>query len=166
MNNRIYLFGGISFSIVIFAIAFYAYSLTRVAMIPTPQTTVEPVPLVTPSIPNIITPEKPEVESMIIITAPASGTTIQSPLSIYGTARGKWYFEGSFPVELQDAEGKIITTGIATSTGEWMTENYVPFTATLSWANTTATSGTLIFKRDNPSGLPENDASISIPVNF
>jgi hypothetical protein len=27
-------------------------------------------------------------------------------------------------------------------------------------------TGSIIFKKDNPSGLPANDDSISIPVNF
>jgi hypothetical protein len=46
-----------------------------------------------------------------------------------------------------------------------MTMEFVPFTAILNFT-TTATSGYLVIAKDNPSGLPENDASLKIPVNF
>lgn len=103
---------------------------------------------------------------MIIVSSPLSNTTVTSPLAIVGSARGNWYFEASFPIELWDANGNMMVQTHGQAQGEWMTENFVPFTSTLTWATTTATSGTLILKRDNPSGLPEHDRSISIPVNF
>jgi hypothetical protein len=79
-----------------------------------------------------------------------------------------WYFEASFPIRLVDAKGNIILQTHAQAQGEWMTENFVPFTSTLTWSSTstTATSGVLIFMRDNPSGLPENDAEVRIPITF
>lgn len=164
MNNRIYLLGGISLVLVISAIAYYAYALSvkPVIRVTSPITETEvaeetlPLAVVTPVL----------VESMIIVTSPTPNVTIKSPMIISGEARGMWYFEGSFPVELRDAEGKTIATSIATTAQEWMTEEFVPFTSTLTWASTTATNGILILKRDNPSGIPENDDSISIPVSF
>lgn len=160
MNNRTYLLGGISFVLVIIAIAYYAYALAVKPVAPVKETTV------TPEIPSPIAPIPAGHKEMIIVTSPTPNTTIKSPIIISGQARGMWYFEASFPIELQDAEGKTIATTIATASEEWMTEEFVPFTSTLTWASTTATHGKLILKRDNPSGLPENDDSISIPVNF
>lgn len=48
-----------------------------------------------------------------------------------------------------------------------MTNNYVPFTAKLTFeAPEGGGAGTLILRKDNPSGLPENDDEIEIPVTF
>jgi hypothetical protein len=78
-------------------------------------------------------------------------------------ARGNWFFEGSFPVELVDDSGDLAQT-IATAKGDWMTDAFVPFEATLQIPKNLAGPATLILKRDNPSGLPDYDRSISIPV--
>jgi hypothetical protein len=103
---------------------------------------------------------------LITVVSPLPNATVGSPLTVSGEARGYWYFEASFPISLLDATGAILATGIATAQGDWMTEEFVPFTATLTWASTTSATGTLKLMRDNPSGLPENDASLLIPVNF
>lgn len=39
---------------------------------------------------------------MIEVTGPANNAQITSPLTLTGRARGPWYFEASFPIELQD----------------------------------------------------------------
>ena len=90
---------------------------------------------------------------------------ITSPLVIEGQAR-LWYFEASFPVELIDGNGKSIALAPATAQGDWMTTAFVPFKLTLTFAKPTTATGTLIFKNDNPSGLPENEKSFTVPVRF
>ena len=103
----------------------------------------------------------------IHIIYPQTDAKITSPLIISGEARGSWYFEGSFPVILTDWDGKIITQGVAQAQGEWMTENFVPFTVSLNFIKPEfGKNGFLILKKDNPSGLLQNDDSIEIPVNF
>jgi hypothetical protein len=102
----------------------------------------------------------------IKITSPKSGDTITSPLIVTGQAKGSWFFEASFPVKLLDANGKVIVQGPAQAQGEWMTSDFVQFKATLSFANPTTSTGTLVLSKDNPSGLPQNDAQIVIPVKF
>ncbi len=50
-----------------------------------------------------------------------------------------------------------------------MTEDFVPFTGTISYdlpADTPYLRGAIIFKKDNPSGLPEHDDAIEIPIQF
>jgi hypothetical protein len=47
-----------------------------------------------------------------------------------------------------------------------MTENYVPFAATVTFTEPATENGFIFLKKDNPSGLPENDASIAIPITF
>lgn len=90
---------------------------------------------------------------------------VSSPLTITGRARGV-YFEGSFPIELVDGNGKTLVQGTAQAQGDWMTSEFVPFTATLTFAKPTTATGTLIFRNDNPSGLPENSIEYRIPVRF
>jgi hypothetical protein len=109
----------------------------------------------------------------IVLTTPLPGSVITSPLEVSGQARGNWFFEASFPVMLTNWDGLIIAEGIATASGDWMTEDFVPFTATLTFvspleatAPTFMERGSLILKRDNPSGLPEFDAALEIPVQF
>ncbi|MEK7614829.1 MAG: Gmad2 immunoglobulin-like domain-containing protein, partial [Patescibacteria group bacterium] len=78
-----------------------------------------------------------------------------------------WYFEASFPVELQDKNGNVIAQGPAQAQGDWMTDAYVPFEATLTFTKPAdGETGTLILRKDNPSGLPEHDDFVKIPVKF
>lgn len=108
-----------------------------------------------------------EKNDLIQINYPRPNQEISSPLEISGTARGSWYFEASFPIILLDFQGNIISQGIATTQSDWMTEDFVPFTATLSFdisASDQGQEGKLILKKDNPSGLAENDDSLQFPV--
>jgi len=107
-----------------------------------------------------------EMAERIRIDSPRPHMTIKSPVVITGEAVGGWYFEASFPVKIVDAEGNTIAEGPAQAQGEWMTPNFVPFEATLSFATPKSTTGTLILHNDNPSGLPENDAELRVPIRF
>lgn len=101
--------------------------------------------------------------SMISLTSPKVGAIVPSQFALMGQARGNWYFEASFPVEVRAVGGSVIATALAQAEDDWMTTELVPFTAVV---NTGAYKGPaiIILKKDNPSGLPENDASVSIPV--
>ena len=104
--------------------------------------------------------------NLIHVTQPQPNAVVTAPLTISGEARGTWYFEASFPVLLIGANGDTLAVKPAQAQGEWMTENFVPFTVTLSFAAPVASTGTLILKKDNPSGLPEHDVELRIPVRF
>jgi len=99
------------------------------------------------------------------IVSPKPGDKLASPLIISGEAKG-WYFEGSFPIELKDANGATLASGVAQAQGDWMNPDFVPFIATLDFAAPTTPTGMLILKKDNPSGLPQYDAQISVSVTF
>ncbi len=101
----------------------------------------------------------------VVVDSPLAGATIKSPLTITGRAKGTWYFEATFPIRLLDSSGNEIATTHADAQGEWMTEDFVPFTATLEFTATPG-SGTLVMQKDNPSGDPVNDKSVSVPVSF
>ncbi len=114
-----------------------------------------------------------EKADLIRVTLPKPNDRIGSPLTITGEARGTWYFEGSFPVILTNWDGLIIAEGHATAQREWMTEKFVPFVATLSFKKPYQTGdpdfmqrGSLILKKDNPSGLPEHDDALEFPIRY
>ena len=90
---------------------------------------------------------------------------ISSPIKIEGKARGYWFFEASFPIQLVDSNGNILATSIATADGDWMTTDFVNFTANLEYEKPTSTNrALLILNKDNPSGDPDKDQSIFITV--
>ncbi len=103
---------------------------------------------------------------LIRIDSPRPNETIRSPLTLRGEARGTWYFEGDFPVVLLDAQGNSILTSFAFAEGVWMTEEFVPFRAELAFEMPPAGPGTLILQKANPSGLPENDDALEVPIIF
>ncbi len=96
---------------------------------------------------------------------PAPNALVTSPLTVRGEARGTWYFEASFPVRLLDSNNQELATVPAQAQGEWMTTDFVPFEANLTFTTSTST-GTLVLEKDNPSGLPENADELRIPVRF
>ena len=110
---------------------------------------------------------------LITVSAPEPMTVVTSPLSLSGEARGYWFFEGDAPVVLTDWDGRIIAESFITAGGDWMTEDKVPFSGELTFTSPYSEGdpdfmrrGTLIFQKDNPSGLPENDDALEIPIRF
>lgn len=113
------------------------------------------------------------VMDLIQVTNLAPGDVIESPLTIEGEARGPWYFEATFPIVLTDWDGRIIAEGYAEAEGNWMTEEFVPFSATIEFASPYADGdpdfmkrGSLILQKANASGLPEHDAAYEMTVYF
>ena len=107
-----------------------------------------------------------DVSELIRVSAPLPEDVMVSPLTVTGEARGFWFFEASFPVKLLDENGKQIAIGIAEAQKEWMTESFVPFKAELQFISPETERGTLVLERDNPSGLPEHDRALGIPIRF
>jgi hypothetical protein len=100
------------------------------------------------------------------VNLPQPGAMVKNPLIIDGEARGNWYFEASFPVVLEDSNGKILGQTIATALGDWMTAEFVPFNAKLDFKTSTTTYGVIVLKKDNPSGLPANDEEARMPIRL
>lgn len=107
--------------------------------------------------------EKP---NLIRVSSPLPNAAVSSPLAVTGEARGFWFFEASFPVRLYDGNGREIGLAIAQAQGEWMTTEFVPFRAELSFDAPATERGTLVLEKDNPSGLPEHADELRIPVRF
>ena|SRR3989344_1981033 len=122
-------------------------------------------PLITP-LPSLVPTPIPGLSDLIRLEEPVSGQMIKSPLTLKGEARGYWYFEASFPAKVLDGNGVELGIIPVQASGEWMTEDFVPFTAVLKFKKPLTSDGVLVLQKDNPSGLPEHDAELRIPVSF
>lgn len=115
-----------------------------------------------------IAPGEPNGQETVSITIkkPVAGSTVGKTIEISGKAPGTWFFEASFPIKLVAEDGRIIGTSTAQAQGDWMTTELVPFTATMHVREAAGTNATLVFMKDNPSGLPENAGSATIPLEY
>lgn len=83
-------------------------------------------------------------------------------ITFAGLASGTMFYEGTFPAYLQDQDNVVLAQGLVEADGDWMTEDEVPFTATLHAVEPISAplTGTLVLQKDNPSGLPANDLTV------
>ena len=125
-----------------------------------------PEPTATASPTATSTSSSPLNEQGVQVASPLPNALIESPLTVTGTATGDWFFEGQFPLCILDGSNTEIACGQAHAQGEWMTTDSIPFTATFTFATPTTDTGKLVLKKDNPSGLPANDKSVSLPIRF
>lgn len=100
----------------------------------------------------------------VLVTKPQLNQVISSPLTVEGQAKGNWFFEASFPIELVDDQGTILGQSHVQAQSDWMTDGFVPFKGEMNYQVTATTTGKLILKNDNLSGLPQNNKRIEMPV--
>ncbi|MFA5163430.1 MAG: Gmad2 immunoglobulin-like domain-containing protein [Patescibacteria group bacterium] len=159
------------FALIILAVILASALLLRVAGSKKKAVNQEPrVPQVVEQVPaNPVMPASTtpviSAESKPRIVKPQASELILSPYEVSGLAPGSWFFEASLPVKLLDNQGQEIVSVPARALSDWMTSDLVPFTANLNFS-TQATSGYMVIKKDNPSGLPENDDELRIPIFF
>ncbi len=121
---------------------------------------------------NTVTPPPAPVgqpaftSAKVIVDNVGPNSLVTSGMEITGKAR-LYYFEASFPVTLVDAKGKVILQTYAQAEDNWMTEEFVPFkVVNFEFSKPATSTGKLILAKDNPSGLPEHDEQVEIPVRF
>lgn len=161
-------------SLIIFLIIIFVFALNSCTPLPPPETTSKETSAIeqesketeATTAKETDTTAKDTLPDQIKVTKPLPNQLVESPLTIEGEARGTWFFEATFPVKLMDADGGLVAIHFAQAQGEWMTEDFVLFKAELIFEKPSTDTGILILEKDNPSGLPENDASIEIPVIF
>lgn len=103
---------------------------------------------------------------LITVELPFPGAVTGKTFGVIGKARGYWFFEGSFPVEVYDAQNTLLSRGIAHAEGPWMTTDFVSFKADISVPQSYIGKARLVLKKDNPSDDPTKDASISFPFTI
>ena len=100
----------------------------------------------------------------IFVTSPEPGNSMTTTILIQGYARGSWYDEAVFPIEIQNGSSIVIGSAQGKAQSEWTTQNFVPFAAEIDLKALYNGPATIILKKDNPSGKTSNDASLSFPV--
>lgn len=116
-----------------------------------------------------LSPSKPSyinaTSGVITVTTPTPDSVTGKEFEVHGVARG-WYFEGSFPIEVLDNNGKTLVIAPAQAQSDWMTSAPVAFIAKIRIPPSYIGKATIVLKKDNPSGLPEHDASMSFPITI
>jgi hypothetical protein len=112
-----------------------------------------------------------EKSDLIKITNIKANQNITSPVVIKGEARGTWFYESIFPVLIVDWDGKIIGQGLANADGEWKTDDFVSFSATIEYDKSEisglyANRGSLILIKTDMSDSPQNDDALEFPVTL
>lgn len=100
----------------------------------------------------------------------APNQKITNPLTFTGNVPAGWAFEGSFPIDIRDANGAVIGHGTAT-VPNWMSTTTAWYSATISFGrsssgNPLTPTGLIVLYNDNPSGLARNADAAEIPVKF
>ena len=106
---------------------------------------------------------QPFMSEKVKVSSPLPSGTVSKTFTVVGQARGTWYFEASFPVQVRDSQNNLVGSGLAQAQSDWMTENFVPFTVLVT-VNAYSGPATLVLIKDNPSGLPENEDSVEFPI--
>lgn len=110
--------------------------------------------------------DRQPISDLIRIEQPEPYQSLSSPVKVKAEARGYWLFEAEAPVRLVDENFKVLATASLRAQGDWMTEDFVPVEAELTFSSPESSAGFLVFQRANPSGKPEKDRSFRLPVKF
>ncbi len=106
---------------------------------------------------------QPFVSENVIVTSPLPGESVPQTFTVRGQARGNWFFEASFPLQVRDPENNPVGFGIAMTSDNWMTTDFVSFEGRVEVENYSGPAN-LVLLKDNPSGLPENEDSVEFPI--
>lgn len=104
---------------------------------------------------------------ILILNNFKEGDVLNNGDIISGKIRDGFFFEGTFPIIIEDINGYGLGSSFATSKTDWMTSDYVDFvTEPINFDKKNNSKGYIIFRKDNPSALPENNMDIRLKVKF
>jgi hypothetical protein len=113
----------------------------------------------------VATTQAPTLE--VVVDVPTPGTIVTSPITVSGKAPGSWFFEATAGLRVLNKDKKVVAQSFVHTEDDWMTTTRATFTGTSSFpVSLKGQSGYIEVAKDNPSGLPENDQSVLVPVLF
>lgn len=158
--------------IIVAALLWPKQTVAPVGPTPAPHVNANAAPVPAPTAPNLpasgasLTPVYANSSAAVIVTD-SIGYDLNNALTVIVTGQAAgWYFEASFPVEILDNSNNVIGTGVATAQADWMTAAFVPFVANVTLNAPYSGPATVVLHKDNPSGEPANDASVSYAVTL
>lgn len=110
---------------------------------------------------------KPTLGEIVVIEPLTEN--ISNSFYIYGKAKGNWFFEAEFPVQLYNQDNELIAQTNLRAMGDWMSSDFVYFSGSMEFnldKELLGQKGYLRFFSANPSGLIENQKVFEIPVKF
>jgi hypothetical protein len=105
----------------------------------------------------------PALSAKVHVVLPQPNQAVDPVFTVSGEAPGQWFSEASFPVQVRDRNGNILQQATAKAMGNWQTTGQVKFAVSVTVSQYHGPA-TVVLLRDNPSGMPENDDSVSVPV--
>lgn len=121
-----------------------------------------PTPAPSPS-PTSENGAEPFVSENVIVTDPLPNAKVSQTFTVRGQARGNWFFEASFPLQVRDPGNNNVGGGIAMTSDNWMTTEFVSFEGKVMVENYSGPAR-LVLMKDNPSGLPEFEDSVEFDI--
>ena len=117
--------------------------------------------------------DHPHKDNLIVIDSITTGSPHRIDTSHHpfmGRARNDWFVDGKFPVEIRDASGGLVWSGVAQADKSQQTDpGYMVFWVDAEYPYEAARegqNGVVIFKKANPSGLPQNGDELKIEGTF
>lgn len=115
-----------------------------------------------------------EVKDIELKTKEGLTFTLSSPLPkselgctflLSGKMPREWFFENVFPYRIE-IEGVEVVRGLVQSHDDYTVKEMLTFSQELECIGKCLGNSEIILRRDNPSGLEENDDEYRIPVKF
>ena len=106
-------------------------------------------------------------DETLILDMPLPNQTLGTRVEIKGQLRGTWFYNGSVPIRLENADGVVVADGLAQADGSWASDTPVPFTAFLSFIypqNAKRGPGKLVIIKNNTTGDPTQNEQREIPI--
>lgn len=110
------------------------------------------------------TPEVTGLKDDLVSFSIAPGAKVKGVMDATGVLKNAYFFEANVRVAILDGDKQTLREGFGTATTEWMTTGPVSFKTKLDFTGLAAGPGFIAIRNDNPSGLPENDKEIFIPI--
>jgi len=93
-----------------------------------------------------------------------SGSTISGKMAVSGIVKNAYFFEGNILLNVLDQNKNVLKTGHGSAITDWMTSGPVSFQGIIDTLGLPTGAAYIEIRNDNPSGMPENNKSILIPV--
>jgi hypothetical protein len=112
-----------------------------------------------------VTPAPSNWASEVKLVSPTSNQAVESPLRVTGSIKRNWTFEAVMTIWVLDSKKAVIGGGPVYTTLTNESDEWVSFDTSLIFTPE-GSDGFLQIKNDNPSGLPENEKVLEVPLKF